>query len=143
MPDKLPLDLDLLVRQFLNGTLPKEVWTHHAHLRVGLWHVLTLGREEALNSLRRGICRLNEIHGTPNTTTGGYHETITRFYVVLIDRFLNSTDKDRSFDALAAEFIAKYPDSKVPLDYYSRELLYSVTARATWVEPDLKPLDEQ
>jgi hypothetical protein len=141
MPDELPPDLDPLVRQFLNGTLPKEAWTHHAHLRVGLWHVLALSREEALASLRRGICRLNEIHGTLNTPTGGYHETITRFYVLQIEKFLQSRDRSHSFADLATALIAQLPDSKLPLDYYSRELLYSVTARATWIEPDLQPLD--
>ena len=35
--------LDALVSAFRAGTLPKAAWTHAAHLRVGVWHVLTYG----------------------------------------------------------------------------------------------------
>jgi hypothetical protein len=37
--------------------------------------------------VRAGILRLNTAHGTPNTDTRGYHETITRAYLVLLAGF--------------------------------------------------------
>ena len=30
-------------RGLIDRTLPKAEWTHHAHLRAGLWHVMELG----------------------------------------------------------------------------------------------------
>jgi hypothetical protein len=130
-----------LVVGFQECSLLKEEWTHHAHLRVGLWHVLRFGPDEALGQLRDGIRRLNESLGTPNTDRGGYHETITRFYVQVIAGFLSTVDRDRSIDELAAELIAAFPTSDLPLRYYSRELLFSVQARRQWIEPDLARLD--
>ena len=132
-----------LTAQFCARTLPKAEWTHQAHLRVGLWHVLQFGGDEALIRLREGITRLNESHGTANTDTGGYHETITRFYVWVIGRFIENTDpaRTRAIDDLAQELLARYPASDLPLRYYSRERLYCVAARRGWVEPDLAPLE--
>jgi len=130
----------LLADQFLRRTLPKSAWTHQAHLRVGLWHVLHFAPDEALARLRTGIRALNESHGTPNTDSGGYHETITRFYVCWIASFLSQAGSDRPIDDLAHELVHAAGDSKMPLQYYSRERLFSVQARQTWVEPDLQPL---
>jgi hypothetical protein len=132
---------DQLIEAFLNRSLPKADWTHQAHLRVGLWHVYQYGLEEALARLREGIRRLNESHSTANTDTGGYHETITRVFVLVMDRFLAAADRSRSLDDLTADFIARYPKSDLPLRYYSRERLFSVQARRDWVEPDVERLD--
>jgi hypothetical protein len=136
-----PLSTADLLAAFLDCTLPKAEWTHRAHLRVGLWHVARFGPDEALARLRRGIRRLNESHGAANTDTAGYHETITRLYVLVMARFLDDADRTRPLDDLIGEFIARYPDSNLPLAYYTRQRLFSREARREWVEPDLAPLD--
>ncbi len=136
-----PLPTDHLIARFEDCTLPKAEWTHQAHLRVGLWHVARYGPAEALDRLRDGIRRLNDAHGTANTDTGGYHETITRLYVKVIAQFLAVADRSRPLDDLTADFITLYPKSDLPLRFYSRELLYSIQARRAWVEPDLIALD--
>jgi hypothetical protein len=127
---------DELVRRFRERTLSKAEWTHAAHLRVGLWHVLHYPPDEALALLRTGICALNESHGNANTDSGGYHETITRFYVTWIRRYVDRVGRERPVDELAEELVAAAGDSKLPLRYYSRELLFSVAARRVWVTPD-------
>lgn len=129
---------DQLIEAFQSCTLPKAEWTHQAHLRVGLWHIRQFGPDEALVRLRDGIRRLNESHGTANTDTGGYHETITRLYVVVMHDFLTAADRSRSLDELTADFIARYPTSDLPLRYYARERLFAVQSRREWVEPDLE-----
>ena len=135
------IPIDLLIEAFLDCSLPKADWTHQAHLRVGLWHVHQLGPDAALVRLRDGIRRLNESHGTANTDTGGYHETITRLYVLVMDRFLTAADRSRSLDDLTVDYIARYPTSDLPLRYYSRGRLYSLQARRDWIEPDLAAFD--
>jgi hypothetical protein len=131
---------DQLIIAFQDCTLPKTEWTHQAHMRVGLWHVARFGSIEALARLRTGIRALNDSHGTANTDSGGYHETITAFYVLIMDRFFAAADRSRSLDDLTAEFIAAYPTSDLPLRYFSRERLFSVQARRHWVDPDLEQL---
>lgn len=118
--------------------LPKSEWTHHAHLRAGLWHVLKFGEDEALRLLRERITRYNERVGTANTDTNGYHETLTRFYVGVIARFVEECQTAMTVDALADLLIAQHGDRELPLRFYSRERLFSVEARRGWLEPDLK-----
>ena len=120
-------------------TLPKAEWTHHAHLRAGLWHVMRFGRERSLDLLRERISRYNESVGTVNSDDSGYHETITRFYVDVIAAFVRSEDRSLPLDTLAERLIEKYGDRELPLRFYSKELLFSVEARHGWIEPDLRP----
>jgi hypothetical protein len=136
------VDTDRLVQQFIARTLPKTEWTHHAHLRVGLWHALHHPDDVALNLLRERIRAYNEATGVANTSSTGYHETITHFYVGVIRHFVNSVDPGRPVDELAQELIVRCGERDLPLRHYSRERLFSVQARLEWVEPDLRPLPD-
>ena len=131
-----------LAARFCARTLLKTEWTHEAHLRVGLWHVLKYGPEEALGLLRPRIRAHNESVGTANTDSSGYHETITRFYVWRIGLFLRLADASRTADELASELVRELGDRDLPLAYWSRELLMSREARLGWVEPDVRGLNE-
>lgn len=128
---------DRIARQFGDQSLPCSEWSHEAHLRVGLWHLLRYPPAEALIRLRRGIQLYNAACGIANTDRSGYHETITRLYVGLLDALLKQTDRSRPADELADEVIARLGDRDLPLRYYSRERLFSPAARRHWVEPDL------
>lgn len=132
--------IDRLAAAFIACTLPKAEWTHEAHLRVGLWHRLQMPAETALEVLRGRISRYNVSQGGVNTDADGYHETITRLYVVLIDRFVRATDATRAPDELADELVLELGHRDVPFRHYTRERLFSVAARRAWVAPDLEPL---
>jgi len=134
-------ETERLFDEFVACTLPKEGWTHQAHLHVGLWHLLHHGSEEALELLRGRIWRYNEASGGANTNVGGYHETITRFYVWAIDHFLSTRDRTQPVTVLAAELIGALGDRDLPLRYWSHERLYSTAARRRWVEPDVMGLE--
>jgi hypothetical protein len=135
-------ELDDLVARFRAGTLPKSEWTHLAHLAVGTWHVHRIGPDGALAELREGIRRLNDAHGTANTDTGGYHETITRAYVRLIASFLSGCDGMEPADCVRAILASPLSARDVLLIYYSNGVLMSVEARRGWVEPDRAPLPD-
>jgi len=133
--------LDDFVARFLERTLPKSEWTHAAHLSVGAWHVHRYGVEEAVNRLRQGIRALNESHGTANSDSGGYHETITRAYAQLIAEFLAGPPEDRTLAERVETLLASPLAHKdALLEYYSKDRLMSVAARREWNRPDLKPL---
>jgi hypothetical protein len=136
------LALDELLTSFRSCTLPRDAWTHLAHLRVGAWHVHHLGAETALASLRAGIRRLNDSHGTVNSAHSGYHETITAAYVRLIDLFLATFAAGVPFDERLAALGASPlgDDRSILLRYWSRERLMSPEARSAWLAPDLAPL---
>ena len=133
-------ETERIARGLIDRTLPKTEWTHEAHLRAGLWHVLHHGAPAALDLLRARISAYNESVGMKNTDTAGYHETITRFYVTVIDRVLATADRDEHLDALARQLIATCGDRRLPLHHYSEGRLFSVVARRSWVEPDLRPI---
>ena len=133
-------EVEHFVAQFKDCTLPCERWTHHAHLTVGLWYVLHYSPDAALNLLRDGIKAYNTACGVPNSATRGYHETITRFYVWLTDQFLQNVDRSRPLLELRNALVEQYSSSELPLQWWSRERLWSTEARMAWLEPDLKRL---
>jgi hypothetical protein len=99
------------------------------------------GAASALARLRDGIKRLNDSHGTVNSATSGYHETITAAFVQLLEEGLGAFAPDvaleRRIEALLAGPLG---GSRVLLAFWSRELLMSPRARAEWVPPDLRAL---
>ncbi len=131
-----------LVEGFLSHSLPQQRWTHQAHLAVGLWHVLNRPGERQLAELRRGISSYNESVGTRNTDSGGYHETITALYLWAIRKFLREVSGKGGLVQLVNSLLASpYAGKSFPFEYYSRDRLFSVAARRSWIAPDLKPLD--
>jgi len=130
-----------LIARFHEGTVAASEFTHAAHLVVGLWHAAGLDEATALTRMRAGILRLNAAHGTPNSDTRGYHETITRAYLVLLARFAAAhADLD---GAVLAQALLSSPLAQrdALFNYYSRDLLMSLAARWDWVEPDLRALN--
>jgi len=132
--------LDDLAAAFIDCSLPKAEWTHEAHLRVGTWHVLRYGRDEAMQLLRERIPRYNAATGGVNSDTDGYHDTITWFYLVMISEHLDGANRNRAADRLADEIVAALGDRQLPYRYYSKDHLMSVAARKGIVAPDLEPL---
>jgi hypothetical protein len=131
-----------IVERFRARTLPKERWTHQAHLVVGLWFVLNRPSSLVLDELRRGISSYNLSVGTANTDSDGYHETITAFYVWAIRKFVSETETGTPLLVQANDLLAsRYAASSFPFGYYSHDRLLSVTARRRWVDPDLASLD--
>ena len=110
----MPSSTERLVKAFHSFTLPKEEWNHHAHLKVGLWHLLHYSPCESLKRLRQSIKQYNIASGVENTESQGYHETITQFYVWLINRFIHQTDCSQPIDLLADELINCYGDKLLP-----------------------------
>ena len=128
------------MRGLIARTLPKAEWTHHAHLRAGLWHALHYPDDVALDLLRERIRAYNDATGVANTASSGYHETITRFNLHVIRMYLRSVDSQRAIDELAQELIARYGDRDLQLRHYTRQRLFSPEARFSWLEPDLEAL---
>lgn len=131
-------DVNLLLKSFEERTLSKTDWTHAAHLTVGLYYCFHHPFGVAKNLMRDGIYWLNDTHGTANTDSSGYHETITIFWLETVAKFLEQNKEQKSLAFLANKLINSFDNTGLPLKFYSRELLFSPEARAHYVEPDLK-----
>jgi hypothetical protein len=128
------------IAEFEACRLPKSSWTHQAHLTAGLWYLQHYGAVEALSVLRLRISRHNESVGTANTDNNGYHETITRAFLQGIGAII-AVNPHQPFMALLQQVLSSPLSSSAwPLQFYSRELLFSTAARRGWVEPDLAAL---
>lgn len=113
--------------RFLARDLPKAMWTHEAHLAVCWLALSRCGPVVALDVLREAIRSYNVATGGANTSTSGYHETLTRYFVEEVGRFSSLND------VLGAASCAR----QAPLGLWSSELLFSSKARQEWVAPDL------
>jgi len=82
----------------------------------------------------------NELTGTANTDTSGYHETITQASLRAARAFRAAQSGLALFEICNALMASPLGKSDWILAYWSRPTLFSVEARRAWVEPDLKPL---
>ena len=121
----------------VSRTLPRPEWTHPAHLVFASALLAARGLGGAEAAAPHLIRAYNESVGGVNDDTQGYHHTITLFFLRRIDEFL-TTYAAEAIGARATRLLASplaAPD--YPLSAYSRERLFSVEARCTWLAPDL------
>jgi len=120
--------------------LPREAWTHEAHLAACLW-LLTERPDIDVDARIAGLIRaFNESVGGMNDDHSGYHDSITRAYVAGVRLFLSQTEEEGLTARVNALLRSEMGRRDWPLKFYSRELLFSVPARRGFVEPDLMPL---
>ena len=135
-------ELENIVREFNNCTLPRSNWTHAAHLIIALWYLTNYSELEAINNIRDRIKKYNASMGIQMTKNSGYHETITMFWVKIVRQYVAINAANNSFLEMANNLVNFYENSALPFEYYSREYLMSWEARKNWVKPDLKPFDQ-
>ena len=134
-------EIQHLGERFLARSLPKEEWTHKAHLATTTWLLLRRREIDVDNELPGLIRRYNESVGGVNSDSEGYHETITRVFLAGVRLFLSEADPAEPLHALVNELlISPMGRREWPLRFYSRERLLSVEARRTFVPPDLATL---
>ena len=122
-------------------TLPREEWTHEAHLAASTWLVLKRPDINLDKELPGIIRRYNESVGGVNDDTQGYHETITRTFLHGVRLFLTEAEAWEPLHELVNELLLSPMGRRDwPLRFYSRERLFSVEARRHFVSPDVVAL---
>jgi len=122
---------------FLDKNLPKQEWTHAAHLITGLCLIRDFGLIEAEAKMPNMIRAFNETKGGINSDTEGYHHTITIFYLRVLAKF-SEENRHMNFSKLCAVALQGALGTKdYVFSYYSKELLFSKEARKIWMESDL------
>jgi hypothetical protein len=127
----------------LARTLPRGEWTHEAHLAACLW--IARDRQDILpeRDMRDIISSYNVSVGGVNDDTQGYHETITQVYIAAVRAHLSKRSPTEQLTfAVNALLLSPLGRRDLPLRFYSPDLLFSVTARRKFVDPDLLPLSE-
>ena len=123
-------------RAFEDGTVTPAEFGHVAHMRVAWVYLHEADSVEvALARMRAAIRRFAAAAGASQK----YHETITVLWMRLLEDV-----RARGASGEIADVLRVYPalaDKDLPLQYYSRERLFGDEARATWIEPDRRPLN--
>ncbi len=125
----------------LDRTLPKAEWTHEAHLAAFMWIMLERLDINLDLQVRDIISRYNEATGGVNDDTMGYHDTITRCFLVGIRGHVSRGSTSPVASQVNALLVSAEGQREWPLRFYSRELLFSVAARRNYVPPDLAALE--
>lgn len=124
---------EAFARAFEAGSITPAQFDHLAHVRVAWVYVQeTASLDEALSRMRDGIRRFAAAAGVPQK----YHETITILWMRLLAEVRAAGASGELSDVLRAH--PALADKDLPLQYYSRERLFSDEARGAWVEPDLR-----
>ena len=134
-------DIRALGEGLLACALPREAWTHEAHLGTCLW-LLSERPDIDIDAEIAGIIRrFNESVGGVNDDSQGYHDSITRAYVAGVRLFLSETSETGLAARVNALLLSPMGRRDWPLRFYSRDLLFSVAARRGFVEPDIRALE--
>ena len=123
----------------LTCTLARDEWTHEAHLAATAYLLLKRPDIDLDAAIAGLIRRFNESVGGVNDDTQGYHETITRVYLHGVRLFLASAGAGEALsDVVNRLLLSPVGERDWPLNFYSRERLFSVEARLGFAAPDLK-----
>ncbi|KAI8812122.1 flavin reductase like domain-containing protein [Cladochytrium replicatum] len=162
---------EVFIQAFENMTLSFSQWTHRAHIRMAWIYLNELGNKEAAFPIvKEGIERYNTANA--EHIVHGYNETITSFFLHLIDLAVHADRHNRLIQQklskiqsknegnrevageVAAEepgdddfleFLDRYPfleDGRLIGLYYSKGRIMSNEAKISWIEPDLRPLPQ-
>ena len=131
-------EIERLGEGLLACTLPREDWTHEAHLAATIYLVVRRADINLDAELPGIIRRFNESVGGVNSDTEGYHETITRSFLDGVRIFLKEADVSEPLHALVNGLLLSPMGRRDwPLRFYSRGRLFSVEARRSHVAPDI------
>ena len=133
-------DLEFL-RAFEACEIEADAFDHRAHVRLAYIYLCEEMDEAAKNRTaydrmkRALLVYLNHLGIGP----AKYHETITRAWLLAVRHFMSTAPQCDSADV----FIQAHPkllDTRIMLSHYSENALFSDSARAQFVEPDLEPI---
>jgi hypothetical protein len=136
-----------LVSAFENATIPASEFTHAAHIAVALSYLDAFSPEQALERMREKIRAFAAHHGVTNL----YHETLTTFWMRLLEHVAGTCDVDPSRRSVSVKadlpiwrrinLIVEDWTKRRPIEaHYSTELIKSQAARENWIPPDRLPL---
>lgn len=128
-------EIKTVVESFENGTISRGDWGHAEHLVVANHYLSENDFDAAYRKMRDGIFNLLRAFKVDLKKEMPYHETLTIFWLRTVDDFRKKNDDCSSVeicDGLMENF-----DKDYPLRFYSRELLFSEKARASFIEADL------
>lgn len=132
-------ELQRFVEAWKAGRLPKQEWTHAAHVGVAANFAFDHAAEATFAIMKTGILHHNTSVGTANTEDNGYHETLTRFWSTEIGEFVRAGRFASRLEAVRAAVAAFGSERDRFRQFYSFDVVRDRRGRREWVAPDLVP----
>ena len=132
-PYKSESEIEAMVRGFETCATGKDDFSHSDHLAVAVWYSRQ-DQERALDLMRASLHRFLDHYDC----RANYHETLTRFWILLVRRTLEGLGPDLGLLDATNAVVNKLNNSRIAFEFYSKELVDSAAAKEGWVEPDLK-----
>src|SRR3546814_9867276 len=130
-------DIRALGEGLLACALPREAWTHEAHLAACLW-LLTERPDIDVDAEIAGLIRrFNESVGGVNDDSRGYHDSITRAFVAGVRLFLSETAETGLSARVNLLLRSDMGRRDWPIRFYSRGMTFSVAERRGVLGPEL------
>ena len=127
-------EIEAVVSGFESCITAAADFTHVDHLTVAAVYLHRSSFEEAMRKMRAGLFRFIEHYGV----VGKYHETLTVFWMKVVQVRLADLAPDCSLLEATNTVIEALSDSRLVFEYYSGDRLWSDEARQVWLKPDLK-----
>lgn len=119
-----------LVERLEQCLLGPTEFRHRDHLTVAVTYLYAAEFEAALAKLRSTLARFTVHHGAT-----GYHETLTRFWLLQVEKRI---DRSVCLRESVRKITTELAQKELVYEFFSREKLNSPQAKQEWVEPDLK-----
>ncbi|MCX2718603.1 hypothetical protein [Lentiprolixibacter aurantiacus] len=122
-------------RQFANCTLPSEVFSHEAHLRLAWLYLSEYNVEKTEVIIQDQLKKYVACFGAEDK----YHVTLTVAAIRIVNHFISRSASDNFTD-----FIVEFPQLKTGFreliaSHYGFDIYASEKARLNYIEPDLLP----
>jgi hypothetical protein len=128
-------EVETLVQAFETATIPPSQFTHVAHMAVALSYLDKLPLPAALTRMRERL-----FHFTAHNHVDLYHETLTVFWMRLLDHVAHSHYREVPLWRRINLIVARWGTAAPVEAHYSREVIKSKVARSAWIPPDRLPL---
>ncbi|HEV7673006.1 MAG TPA: hypothetical protein VGQ12_00605 [Candidatus Angelobacter sp.] len=122
-----------LVDRLERCLLGKEEFHHRDHVTVAVAYLYAADLETSMDRMRSSLKRFAAHHGV----TGLYHETLTRFWLLQVEK---SMDRMLCLEESVRKARETFNDKNLVFQYYSRARIESREAKETWLVPDVREL---
>jgi hypothetical protein len=135
-----PATLDAFVASWHAGRVSRAEWTHGAHVAVCAYYAFDRDPEATFAVVKAGILEFARACGIVHTASSGYHETLTRFWTLVIAAHVRGTAAATRWAAVRAALDRFGDDRDLPGRAYAFDVVRDTRARAEWVPPG-RPID--
>ena len=105
-----------VVQGFESCVTGKDSFSHPDHLAVAVWY-LRQDEKQALNLMRASLHRFLDHYNC----RANYHETLTRFWILLVLRTLKGLVPDLSLLDATNAVVNKLNHSRIAFEFYSKD----------------------